>query len=40
VVTLPEDVDPEKVEANYVDGVLHVSVQRREATKPRQIEIK
>jgi HSP20 family protein len=40
VVTLPEDVDPEKVEATYTDGVLHVSVQRREATRPRQIEIK
>ena len=40
VVTLPEDVDPEKVVATYTDGVLHVSVQRREATRPRQIEIK
>lgn len=40
VISLPEDVDPEKVGADYVDGVLHVSVQRREASKPRQIEIK
>jgi HSP20 family protein len=40
VVTLPEDVDPQKVEAKYADGVLHVTVGRREATKPRQIEVK
>ncbi len=38
-ITLPEDVDPERVEAHYVDGVLHIAVQRREASKPRQIEI-
>jgi HSP20 family protein len=37
---LPEDVDPEKVDARYVDGVLHISVKRREASKPRQIEVK
>ncbi len=40
VVTLPDDVDPERVEAKYVDGVLHVTVFRREAARPRQIEVK
>jgi HSP20 family protein len=40
VISLPEDVDPEKVDARYVDGVLHISVKRREASKPRQIEVK
>lgn len=40
VVTLPDDVDPEKVNANYRDGVLHVTVQRRGSVKPRQIEVK
>lgn len=40
VVTLPEDVDPEKVDASYRDGVLRITVQRRESTKPRQIEVK
>jgi HSP20 family protein len=40
VVTLPEDVDPDRVEAHYRDGILQVSVQRREATRPRQIHIK
>lgn len=39
-VNLPEDADPEKVEASYSDGVLHVAIQRREADKPRQIEVK
>ena len=40
VVTLPDYCDPENVEAKYADGILHISVQRREASKPRQIEIK
>jgi HSP20 family protein len=40
VIALPEDVDPDKVEARYTDGILHVSIQRREATRPRQIQVK
>ena len=40
VVTLPEDVDPERVDAKYRDGVLHITVARRESARPRQIEIK
>jgi len=40
VVTLPDDVDPEKVEASYMDGVLRITVRRRETAKPRQIEVK
>lgn len=39
VVTLPDDVDPNAVTANYRDGVLHVSVRRREAPQPRRITI-
>jgi HSP20 family protein len=39
VITLPEDVDPEKVDATYKNGVLHVAVQRRESVKPRQIKV-
>lgn len=39
VVTLPDDVDPDKVEASYHDGVLRIAVKRRESTKPRQIEV-
>jgi HSP20 family protein len=40
VISLPDDVDPDNVKANYRDGVLHISVQRREEVKPRQIEVK
>ena len=40
VVTLPEDVDPEKVDASYMDGVLRITIRRRETAKPRQIEVK
>jgi HSP20 family protein len=40
VITLPEDVDPERVEARYRDGVLQIHIKRREAVKPRQIEVK
>jgi HSP20 family protein len=39
VVSLPDDVDPERVEATYRDGVLHITVQRRDAARPRQITI-
>ena len=39
VVTLPDDVDPERVEARYRDGVLQITIQRREAARPRQISI-
>ena len=40
VITLPDDVDPDKVEASYRDGVLQITVRRREAARPRRIEIK
>ncbi len=40
VVTLPDDVDPEKVDASYRDGLLRITVRRRESTKLRQIEVK
>jgi len=40
IVTLPEDVDPDRVEARYRDGVLEIHIGRREATRPRQIEVK
>jgi HSP20 family protein len=39
VVTLPEDIDPDAIEARYRDGVLHVSIKRRASTQPRQITI-
>lgn len=39
VIALPDDVDPDKVEATYRDGVVEIRVQRRESSKPRQIEV-
>jgi len=39
VLSLPEDVDPSKVAANYRDGVLRISVGRRESSRPRRIEV-
>lgn len=39
VVTLPDDVDPNAVQAHYRDGVLHVSIQRHQAAQPRRISI-
>lgn len=38
-VSLSDDVDPERVTANYNDGVLHISIKRRASTQPRRIEI-
>jgi len=39
VISLPEDVDAERVQAKYVDGIVQIEVQRRESARPRQIEI-
>jgi HSP20 family protein len=40
VLSLPDDVDPEKVEASYRDGIVQITVRRRESAKPRQITIR
>ncbi|WP_457668431.1 Hsp20/alpha crystallin family protein [Thiolapillus sp.] len=37
--SLPEDIDPERVDASYKDGVLHVRLQRKESSKPKQIKV-
>jgi HSP20 family protein len=39
VLSLPDDVDPQGVSAAYRDGVLHVSVKRRESAQPKRIEV-
>lgn len=39
VITLPDDIDPEAIAAKYRDGVLHISIQRKEEAQPRRIEI-
>jgi HSP20 family protein len=37
---LPEGVDPDKVNAEFRDGVLKVHLAKSEQTKPKQIEVK
>lgn len=39
VVTLPEDADPDAVEAKLKDGILHITVQRKASSQPRRIAI-
>lgn len=39
VVTLPDDVDADQVQATYRDGVLQVNVARKAAARPRQITV-
>ncbi len=39
VISLPDDIDPDAVAADYRDGVLHVRVQRRAAAQPRRIDV-
>ena len=38
-ISLPDDVDPAHVNASYRDGVLQVSVARRESAQPRRITV-
>jgi len=38
-VSLPRDLDADKVEAKLADGVLTVTVAKKDAAKPRRIEI-
>jgi len=39
VVSLPDDIDPNAVEAKCRNGVLHISIKRREASQPRRITV-
>lgn len=39
VVSLPDEADPAKVDASYRDGILRVTVAKRESSKPRRIEV-
>jgi HSP20 family protein len=38
-VSLPDDVDPAQVSASYRDGVLQISIARREAAQPQRITV-
>lgn len=38
-ISLPEDVDPDRIRARYRDGVLQITAERPEVPKPRQIQV-
>jgi HSP20 family protein len=38
--TVPEDVDPDKIEANVSDGMLLLTLSRRPEAQPRRITVK
>lgn len=38
--SLPPTVDPNRIEATFSDGVLRVTLAKREESKPRQIKVK
>lgn len=40
VVSLPEDADASRVEATYRNGVLRISIPKREASRPKRIEVR
>lgn len=39
-VRLPESVDPDRIEAVFVNGLLTVTVPKAETAKPRRIEVR
>ena len=39
IVTLPDDVDPNAVDARYRDGVLRISIARKQSAQARRITI-
>jgi len=40
VLTLPSDVDREKVEARFENGILQIVLPKKESAKPRKIQVK
>jgi len=38
-ISLPDDVDPQQVQATYRDGVLRISIARREEAQPKRITV-
>ena len=40
MIALPSDIQVDKVEATYADGVLVVSIPKAEEAKPKQIKVK
>ncbi|MFL9989372.1 Hsp20/alpha crystallin family protein [Paraburkholderia sediminicola] len=39
VIELPQNADPDKVQARYTNGCLSITVGKREASKPRAITV-
>jgi HSP20 family protein len=39
IITMPTEIDPDRIEARLQDGVLTIQVPKAEAVKPRQIAI-
>jgi HSP20 family protein len=39
VVSLPEDADANRVDATYREGVLRISIAKRESSLPRRIAV-
>ncbi len=39
-LTLPTEIDADKVDANYADGILTLTLPKAEETKPRQIKVR
>ena len=37
---LPDEVDQDKIEANYENGILHLQIPKTEESKPKEREIK
>jgi HSP20 family protein len=40
IISLPEDIQVEKIDAGYEDGILTITIPRADAAKPKTIEVK
>jgi HSP20 family protein len=38
-IDIPSDADPDKIEANYEDGVLEVAIPKTQAAKPKKVTV-
>jgi HSP20 family protein len=39
VLSVPDEIDPDAVSAQYKDGVLHIQLKRLESAQPRRIAV-
>jgi len=39
-ISLPDDVDPDSVDAQLTDGVLHISLSKRPEAQPKKVTVK